>query len=67
VEGGCNLRDSTPDIYFAAAGSLTSINDALHAEAESLSHAIQVAEQQGIGRVIFETDCINLQQAMTTT
>jgi hypothetical protein len=42
------------------------MRDAFHAEATALSHAIQVADSLGVGRVVFETDCINLKYAMTT-
>jgi hypothetical protein len=38
----------------------------MHAETLALSNAIQTAEQLGVGRVLFKTDCINLQCAMTT-
>jgi hypothetical protein len=48
---------------FAAAGPLVLMTDALHAEATSLFNAIQIAEQMGVSRVIFETDCLNLKQA----
>ena len=30
-------------------------------------HAIKLAEVNGMGRVVFETDCIGIQQAATTT
>jgi hypothetical protein len=42
------------------------IRDAFQAEATALSNAMQVANQLGVGRVVFETDCINLKYAMTT-
>ena len=64
---GAICRDSSHKIQFAAAGSLHAVSDALHAETLALSHAMQVAEQLGVGRVIFETDCITLQQAMSST
>jgi ribonuclease HI len=37
----------------------------MHAETAALTNAMQVAKQMGIGRVIFETDYLNLKQAMT--
>ena len=64
---GAICRDTSNDIQFATVGSLHTIRDGLHAETLALSNAMQVAEQFGVGRVIFETDCITLQQAMTTT
>ena len=39
----------------------------MDAEACALSYAIQIADQLGMGKVIFETDCINLQQAMNSS
>jgi hypothetical protein len=54
------------DICFAVAGPLVMVSDAMHAEAMSLSNAIHIAEELGVGRAVFETDCINLQQAMMT-
>jgi hypothetical protein len=33
-------------------------SDAFHAEAIALSIVVQIAEQTGVGRVVFETDCI---------
>jgi ribonuclease HI len=62
---GAICRDSSPEIQSAAAGPLTMIIDAMHAEAMALSNAIQVAEQLGVGRVLFETDCSNLRPAMS--
>jgi hypothetical protein len=59
-------RDESSTICVAAAGSLQHMSDAMHAEATALSHAMQIAEQLGIGRVIFETDCLNLKQSMTS-
>ncbi|KAE8785543.1 hypothetical protein D1007_40705 [Hordeum vulgare] len=49
------------------AGKLAHLTDPLHAETEALRHAIDFAEDQGMGRVIFETDCSNLQQAISST
>jgi hypothetical protein len=62
---GAICRDNTPHVHFAAAGPLSLISDAMHVETLALSNAIQTAEQLGIGRVLFETDYINLQHAMT--
>ena len=60
-------RDSSSVLCVAAAGPLEQISDAMHAEACALSNAIQIADQMGMGRVIFETDCLNLKHAMTTS
>jgi hypothetical protein len=43
------------------------ITHAMHAEAMAMSNAIQVAEQLGVGRVIFETDCSNLHTALVSS
>ena len=64
---GVICRDNTHDIVIATACPLEMMADALHAEGTTLSHAIQVADQLGMGKVIFETDCINLKHAMTTS
>jgi hypothetical protein len=39
----------------------------MHAEAVALSNAIQLAEHIGVGRVEFETDCINQQRALQSS
>ena len=49
---------------FAAAGSLESIPGALHAETVALPTAVNCADQMGVCRVLFETDCLVLQQAV---
>jgi ribonuclease HI len=49
------------------AGSLSNVNDTFQSETTALVNAIQAADQMGIGRVIFETDCVNLKTGMTTT
>lgn len=64
---GCIARDHTGDVLFTAAGNLVNMSEALHAEACALLHAIKMAEEHGMGRVVFETDCAGLQQAMTTS
>jgi hypothetical protein len=39
----------------------------MHAETMTLSNVIDIADQMGMGRVIFETDCLNLKHAMSTS
>ena len=51
----------------AAAGSLQHMNDAMQAESCAFLKAIHLAEQLGMGRVIFQTDCLPLQQAMSSS
>jgi hypothetical protein len=69
VSGGWGAigRDSVADICFASAGTLQNISTAMHAEVVALVNSIQIAEQMGMGKVVFETDCLNLKQAMTTS
>jgi ribonuclease HI len=64
---GAICRDMVSNIQFAAAGNLKMISDSMHAETMALSHAVQIAEQLGVGRVIFETDCANLQRAINSS
>jgi hypothetical protein len=54
---GSYRRDSSNDVQFAIAGSLSNVNDTFQSETTALVNAIQAADQMGIGRVIFETDC----------
>jgi hypothetical protein len=60
-------RDCIPDICVAAAGPLQFIKDAMHAKTMALSNVIDIADQMGMGRVIFKTDCLNLKHAMSTS
>ena len=68
-EGGWGViaRGSDGGIILAAAGSLTNLQDAIQAEAHALLKAIHLADQLGMGRVIFETVGLPLQQAITST
>lgn len=68
-DGGWGVvgRDGTGDVTFAASGRLLHQTSALQAETEALIKSIQLAESFGMGRVIFETDCLNLQQAISST
>ena len=64
---GAIARDSDDDVAVAVAGALTGLSSALHAEAIALLKDIGVAIQSGMGRVIFEMDCLQLQQALVST
>ncbi|KAI5010720.1 hypothetical protein ZWY2020_012857 [Hordeum vulgare] len=64
---GAVARDHEGAMVGLAAGRLAHLRDPLQAETEALRHAIDFAEDQGMGRVIFETDCSNLQQAISST
>jgi hypothetical protein len=46
---------------------LFAVADAMHAEAVALSNAVKVADHFGVGLVVFETDCCNLQRAMISS
>jgi hypothetical protein len=64
---GAICRDSESDICFAVAGPLINVTNAFQAEAIALSNAIDVADRLGVGKLTFETDCINLKNAMTSS
>ncbi|KAE8780081.1 Cyclopropane-fatty-acyl-phospholipid synthase [Hordeum vulgare] len=64
---GAIARDHEGVAVGLAAGKLAHLTDPLHAEIEALRYAIEFAEDQGMGRVIFKTDCSNLQQAISST
>jgi hypothetical protein len=64
---GVICRDSDSDICFTAAGSLPNVSNAFQAEAMALSNAIDIADNLGVGKVAFETDCINLKNAMSSS
>ncbi|KAE8785931.1 hypothetical protein D1007_40268 [Hordeum vulgare] len=66
--GGWGLicRDAARDVHFAAGGPSWSLSDALHVEALALCQAIEMADRLGVGRVMFETDCLVLQKATSS-
>jgi hypothetical protein len=61
---GSHFRDSDSDICFAA-GSLMNASNVFQSGAMALSNAIDIADNLGVGKVAFETDCINLKNAMS--
>lgn len=61
-EGGWGLIARDADGDCATVGRLTAQSSALQAEATTLLQAIQFDEIQGVGRAIFETDSMGLQQ-----
>jgi ribonuclease HI len=63
---GCIARDHSSLPIFAAAGSISNVGEAIHTETQALLQAITIAEQFGIGRPIFATDCQVLERAITT-
>lgn len=64
---GFICRDSAADVQFAAAGAGQNYANALHAETDALHHAVSMADHLGVGRVCFETDCLTLANAMSTS
>lgn len=60
-------RDSEGDMVFAMAGAVHHAFDPLHVEAFALLQAAKMASRLGIGRAIFATDCLNLQQALSSS
>jgi ribonuclease HI len=61
---GCIARDHSSSPIFAAAGSVSNAGEAIRTETQALLQAITIAEQFGIGRPIFATDCQVLEQAI---
>jgi hypothetical protein len=59
-------RDHTCDVVSAACGRIPAAAEALQTELHALVSVIPVAEQLGIGRVIFSTDCTHLKLAIET-
>jgi hypothetical protein len=64
---GAICRENVFDIQFKVARSIEMASDDFHAEAIALSNAVQIAEQLGVGRVVFETDCSNLHPAFISS
>jgi ribonuclease HI len=62
---GCIRRDSTGDSLFAAAGQIGHASEPAQTEAHALIQAFSIAEQMGMGCVIFEIECLVLKQAIT--
>jgi hypothetical protein len=54
------------DVPFAAAGKLMHVYDAFQAEALALSKSIDIANELGVGRVVFETCCIKLKNDLSS-
>ncbi|XP_073367670.1 uncharacterized protein [Aegilops tauschii subsp. strangulata] len=63
---GFVLRSDEGDVIAAGAGKLMHIKSALQAEAEACIAAIEGAGEAGVHRVVFESDCLSLVQALNT-
>lgn len=48
------------------AGAASNFVDALHAETRALSNAVQLADQLGVGPVLFKMDSLMLERAVVT-
>jgi ribonuclease HI len=59
-------RVAAGEPVFAVAGRVNAASEALQSELLALVNVIPVAENLGIGRVVFSTDCLVLKQAMET-
>ena len=64
---GCIARSSDGNVIFAAAGRAHNLSEALHSESFAMLKAIMLAEQNGMGRVIFATDCACLKAACSSS
>jgi hypothetical protein len=51
-------RDGDGDMVMAAAGAVPSVVDSLHSEIVAMMHAIDMANQLGIDRLILAPDCL---------
>jgi hypothetical protein len=63
---GCIARDHACQPIFAAAGSVANVGEPLQTETHALLEAISLADQFGIGRPVFATDCLVLKQAVNS-
>jgi ribonuclease HI len=61
---GCICRHENDVVRFASAGRIATATDALHAE--TLFKAVEIADDLGVSRVVFETDCLVLKQALVS-
>jgi ADP-dependent phosphofructokinase/glucokinase len=59
-------KDSDMDMVAAAAGSVPQALDALYTETLAMMHVIDMANRQGISRIVLATDPKVLQTAMTS-
>jgi ribonuclease HI len=62
---GCLARDHEGKPVFAGDGVITNAGEAIATEAKALLQAISIAQQMGIGRPIFATDCQVLKHVVT--
>ena len=54
-------------VQFVETGNLNNITNVFHAEALALANAVGIADQMGVGRVLFETDCDNLRNVVASS
>lgn len=60
------LRKTDRGMVVAAAGSVPQALDALYTETLAMMHAIDMANRQGISRIVLATDCKVLQTAVAS-
>lgn len=63
---GYVIRDSDGDMVIAGAGRLEHAQDALHSEAEACVQGLYKAQELGMGKIMMETDAMQLVQAIKT-
>uniref|UniRef100_A0A8R7TS40 RNase H type-1 domain-containing protein n=1 Tax=Triticum urartu TaxID=4572 RepID=A0A8R7TS40_TRIUA len=63
---GCVARSDHGEVIFACAGKLEFLASPLQAEATACIKAIEAASELGIHRVIFESDSLQLVNALKT-
>lgn len=61
---GYIARAPDGDILFAAAGPLCNLSEPLQAKSNAFLKAVDLSENFGMGKVIFEIDCLNLKQTV---
>jgi ribonuclease HI len=54
---GFLARDHHGKLLLAGAGAIVNVGEVIASEAQALLHAIEIAEQLGVGRPLFATDC----------
>lgn len=58
------FQDYSGETLYSSAGCLTNLHSALHAEPQAAAEALTIASKLGMGKVILETDTMELKQSM---
>ena len=59
------IRDNEGDVIQAGAGRLGHASDAMHSELIACIQGVRAARAQGMGRIILETDALQVNQALS--